>query len=305
LHRTPPPGSPLVSSDGRFYWDGTKWVPIPTPSRGGGRSVLSAALLAVILLVAGSWALDNTRVGLGLKCRYLGDALACLTLALDEVRSGLPGDRLPTVPNPTARVESPEERARREEEERLAAVARASSALQTAIGDLTANSGQLEQAAAAMSAAAEAVASAVDRMDDVYRELEDVTSRRPLGWQAQEDVCLKLEDLEITREDVDIEAESFEIADDDYEWLLSERSQYLATVQSAASDLAALIDAHPDPAAAALLRSAEEAVATTDSTAEQAAIAAAQARPKIAELTAAADARLTEGRDLATAAASC
>jgi hypothetical protein len=35
LHMTDVASQPLVSPDGRFYWDGTNWRPLPTGSAGG------------------------------------------------------------------------------------------------------------------------------------------------------------------------------------------------------------------------------------------------------------------------------
>src|SRR5437899_748627 len=53
MSQTPAPG-PQISADGRFYWDGARWAPVPgapanpTPTRLPGALLLSGATLVVV-----------------------------------------------------------------------------------------------------------------------------------------------------------------------------------------------------------------------------------------------------------------
>jgi hypothetical protein len=69
------------------------------------RVILTSVVVAVMVLVAGTWFLNSTRAGAEIKCRLFRDAGACLILALSEP-AVLPPPALP-VPE---RTESPEER---------------------------------------------------------------------------------------------------------------------------------------------------------------------------------------------------
>jgi hypothetical protein len=50
-----PPSQPQISADGKFYWDGQRWVPMP--ARAVPWKLIAVASLAILLVGAGSFAL--------------------------------------------------------------------------------------------------------------------------------------------------------------------------------------------------------------------------------------------------------
>ena len=98
-----------------------------------GSSVLASAVLAALLVFGGMWALDNTAVGLNIKCRLFRDGGACLLVALTTPTAD---EGAGSTYEPPA-TDSPEDRAARqateEAERRDQAVRHASGELGRAI----------------------------------------------------------------------------------------------------------------------------------------------------------------------------
>lgn len=269
-------------------------------------SVLASALLAVILIVAGSWALNNTAVGLNIKCRVFNDLGACFIVALTEPVVPNSGGNT-YVPPPT---ETPEERAAREaaeEQARLdAAVQDASSALGRAIDDLLGNADELMGGADDMTSAVAGVGSSADGMQSAYTALKDQTRVRPMDDFAQNDVCFALNDVGFARSDVDFAVNGFEFAKDPYTTTLESRTGYIAAVQPAVARLNAAVNANPrgvSPQQTAF--DADAALSSASTKAKAAAIKAGEAKAQVTALVKSADAWMKKARKLAASVASC
>lgn len=272
------------------------------------RSVLASALLAVILIVAGSWALNNTSIGLNIKCRVFNDLGACLIVALTEPYTpSTSGGGNTYVAPPT---ESPEQRAAREaaeEQARLdAAVQDASSALGDAIDDVSSNADDLKSDAADMASSVDDVRSSLADMQSSYNDLTTETEVKPMDDVEQGQVCVALGQVEVARGQVEVSVEQFSIARDPYDSTLADRAGYVSAVQSAAADLELANKA--DLTGASLqhtVADADAALSSAASTAKAAASKAAKAKTDVASLVKSADALMSKARGLAATVASC
>ncbi len=280
-----------------------------------GTSVLATAVLAAILVFGGLWALDNTAVGLNIKCRFFNDFGACLIVALTEPASPSDGGSggYTYEPPPT---ESPEERAAREAMEarqrRDAAVRRASAALGLAIDDLSNNADELKDAAADMASAVTGVVGSVDEgMQEAYGALKDQTEVQPMDAFAQNDVCFALNDVTFARNDVEFAVNDFGFAEDPYLTALEDRPGHVAAVKAAIADLNAAVAANPDgigtgsSTAPYTAEDGQDALVRTDLTAQAAETQAAQARADVAALLKSADEWMSEAIVLAATVAGC
>jgi hypothetical protein len=77
----PPPPGPLLSPDGRHYWDGSHWVPMPqvattTPSKSNTTIIVAAAVIGLLLIVGLVWYFGYYDTSAG-RCNR-GDLGACL-----------------------------------------------------------------------------------------------------------------------------------------------------------------------------------------------------------------------------------
>ncbi len=271
-------------------------------------SVLATALLAALLLVGGSWFLNNTVAGLNIKCRVFNDLGACFVVALTQpiVPSGDSGGDTYVPPA----TESPAERAQREAAEaqaRLDAATRdAASALGFAMDDLAGNAGDLEGAASDMASAVGDVAGSLDDMQSSYSDLKTETEVRPMDDVEQGQVCVALGQVDVARGQVDVALSQFEIAEGPYKSALTDRAGYVRAVQSGVATLNAAVAANPTGVAPQYTAAAAEAALSF--AAARARIAsgkADQARADVAKLVKAADALRAKARTLAATVASC
>lgn len=88
MSEPPPPSGPLLSPDGRYYWDGSHWVPLPGPSVGpprparpGNTSAIAVTAVVIGVLLVGSliWYFGFYDTAAG-KCNR-GDLGACVVVA--------------------------------------------------------------------------------------------------------------------------------------------------------------------------------------------------------------------------------
>jgi hypothetical protein len=278
-----------------------------------GTSVLATAVLAGVLVFGGLWAMDNTAVGLNIKCRVFNDLGACLIVALTEPASPVDSNGGWYEPAPT---ESSAERAAQEaveaQAQRDAAVRQASAALGSAIDDLSNNAGELESGAADMAAAVARVADSVaEGMQEAYGALKDQTEVQPMDDFAQNDVCFALNDVTFARNDVEFALNDFGFAKDPYMTALEDRPGHVAAVKAAIADLNATVAANPDgigtgsSTAPYTAEDGQDALAKTDLMAKAAEALAAKARADVAALLESADERVSEAIGLAAAVADC
>ncbi len=274
-----------------------------------GRSVLASALLAVVFIAAGMWALNNTTIGLNIKCRVFNDLGACVIMALTEPVSPTTGGGGPVyAPPPT---ESPEQRAAREAAEeqvrRDAAVQDASSALASAIDDLSSNADDLMSGAADMASSVKDLATSVDDgMSSAYSKLKGQTRVRPMDEFAQNDVCFALNDVEYARNDVDYAVNDVGYAEDPYTSALSDRLGYVSAVQDAIVNLNAAVAADGGRVSPQYTEAdADAALSSSASAAKAAGSKADQATGDVAALVKAANDWMTRARRLAATVASC
>src|SRR2546425_9497673 len=85
----PPPSGPIFSPDGRYYWDGTRWVPRdppPPPGQSGRPSntgpVVAVSVIVVVLVLGAIWYFGFYDTAAG-KCNR-GDVGACLVVAAQQ-----------------------------------------------------------------------------------------------------------------------------------------------------------------------------------------------------------------------------
>lgn len=277
-----------------------------------GTSVLASAILAAVLVFGGLWALDNTSIGLRIKCQVFRDVGACFVVALTEPVA-------PTVPGPLDQApptETPEQRAAREaaeeQERRDQAVRDASAALGRAIDDLTSNADDLTSGAADMAATVSDVRDSVnDGMKSSYSDLVKLTKVQPMDDVAQGDVCVGVGDVEVARGDVDVAGGDFEVAEGPYDAALEDRSGYVAAVQSAMADLQAAEAANPDglmsgsSTAPFTVDDGQAAIASADQAAQAAAAKAAKAKADVAALVKSADAIMSKANKLGRTVGGC
>jgi len=81
MSEPPPPPGPLLSPDGRHYWDGSRWVPIPqvattTPSKSNTTIIVAVAVIGLLLIVGLVWYFGYYDTSAG-RCNR-GDLGACL-----------------------------------------------------------------------------------------------------------------------------------------------------------------------------------------------------------------------------------
>lgn len=296
---TPPP---WISRDGQFYWDGARWVAFPRRARGS--SPLATAALAVLLLLGGLWVLNNTRFGVQLKCNLLGDQWACLLLAADQLTSGLPPSFVDPAPPVPVVTESPQERARREEERRAVAISNASSAIRTAIDDLNWNAHELATAAGDMSTSADDVDAALPDMEKSYDSLKAETKVRPMDSFQRDEVCFALDAVSFARDDIDFEVDDFEFETDDYLQAATARPSYVSTLRLAVERLRTSTGTEV-ARWQAVLDEAEFAEGSSTETAATASSTANAAKTRVEESSAAADVLMSDAKSLAATVAEC
>lgn len=288
-----PQQPPWLSPDGRFYWDGSRWVQLERRERGP--SVLATATLAAILIAGSLWVLNNTQLGASLRCRFLNDAIACLGLAFDQV---VTVPQLPT--RAPARTESPEEKLRREEEERRSAAA---SDVRSATDVLLANAADLESLAGDMTASAEDVTAALSDIQTVYDDLGDEVSSHPMDSFQQQGVCFALDGVAYAREGVDYAVESYGFDSDSYLSSVQDHTSHVAALESAVESLRALVGA--DPGWTSLYDSSAAAITESGARAANAEAVATEAAGVVQRTVAAADDLMKEARGLAKTVADC
>lgn len=282
-----------------------------------GSSVLASAVLAAVLVFGGLWALDNTAVGLRIKCQVFNDVGACFVAALIQPTSPTTNDYVVDddlyVAPPT---ESPEERAAREaaeaQERRDAVVRDASAALGSAIDDLTAHADELATTAEDMPAAVRDVEESVDTgMSEAYGSLKDATEVRPMDDYAQLDVCYALNEVEYARNDVDYSVNGFEYAEGPYTTALDDHADYVVAVEAAMADLAAAEAANPDgivtgsSTAPYTVEDGQAGLDDAEDAAKKTGAKASSARADIETLVASADEWMAKAQRLAAKFASC
>jgi hypothetical protein len=275
-----------------------------------GSSVLASALLAVVLVFAGMWALDNTAVGLSIKCRVFNDLGACFLDALTQPYT--PPAITPVQPQAT---ETSEERAAREaaeeQERRDEAVREADYALGQAIDALTSNADDLSSSAADIASSVDDVRDAVSDMDSAYDDFIAETNVRPMDDYQKGSVCAELGYVEAALGGVEASQGGFDAAFTPYDWALSERADTVAAVEIAMEDLSAAVAANPDgivTGSSTAPYSAEDAQAALDQTAQAAdasATKAAKAKSGLASLLKSANKLMSKANATGTSVAQC
>lgn len=275
-----------------------------------GSSVVASALLSVAIIVVGLWALNNTSIGLNIKCRYLNDLGACFLVVLTEPTG--PSRNRPEgfefVPPPT---ESPAERAIREAAARQAKldddVREASTGLASAVDDLAANTQELKTAAEEMTVGLESLErSVLEGMRDAIDVLKGQTRVRPMDEFAMNDVCFALNDVEFARNDVDLALNDVEFDSYPFETASEARAGYVAAVRSAIASLERAIAANPDGERPSIaVESGTRALAESARVAKSAASATGSASDVVARLTREADAAMSEAKQIANKVATC
>lgn len=288
----------LVSPDGRSYWNGRQWVRLVSQQRvdrqRDGPSAFQTAFFVIILLAGSLWVLNNTQLGVSLKCRFLGDAWACLTLAVDQLVT--PQQPLPAP----VRTESPEERLHRQEEEQRSAAA---SAVRTAISDLESNADDLDSLASDLDSAAGDVGNALTDMQSPYDALAAEVEGRPMDSFQQDEVCFALDDVAFARDDIDYAVDSYQFVSDPYESSALDRTGYVLALDAAVGRLTALVG--NDQAWKSLLDSAASARLETEGRFTIAQAAATEAADRVQQTVAAGDELMKSARKLAKTAADC
>ncbi len=268
-------------------------------------SAIAPALLVVLLVISGLWALDNTTPGQIFMCRAFNDLSGC-------VHAGMTGPRAPVaVPSSPPPSESPEQRAARfalEAQQRLDAdVITASVSVGIAIDNIKGNADALTSAASDMAGAVKDVsASANTGMKRAYTAVKAKTQVRPMDKSARSDVCSALEGVDTARADVDSQVDGFDSAKDAYASALSDRGGYVSTLRAAMTDLESAIAANtagviPENTAA----DADAALSSAESAAKVAATNATKATSDVKALVKTADSWLAKSRKLGATVASC
>jgi hypothetical protein len=277
-------------------------------------SVVASALLAVLLIVAGSWALNSTALGLSIKCRVFNDLGACFVAALSEPYAP-PIGRGPDAPTEPEATETPEERAAREaaaeQERRDEAVREASSALGQAIDRLTTHAEDLTNGATDMASSVDDVRSAVAEMHASYDDFVAETKVRPMDDYERGSVCAQLGGVQAALGGVEASQGGFQAASSPYESAVSNRADDVAAVESAVTDLNAAEAADPDgiitggSTAPYTAEDGQAALSQAAQTARAAAGKAAKATSDLATLVKAADSLMSKANALGGSVAGC
>ena len=276
-----------------------------------GSSVLASAVLAALLVFGGLWVLDNTSVGLRIKCQVFHDVGACFIAALSEPAA--PSGGGPVFQPPA--TESPEDRATREAAEEAErkdqAVRDASVALGRAIDDLVHNAESLNDGAADMASSVDDVRSSLDDLRSNYADMKDEAAITPMDDFQQGSVCAALGGVEAGIGGVEAAEGGFEAASSPFESALDDRGGYVAAVRSAVADLEAAEAANPDgvrSGSSGAPHTADDgraAIASADQTAKAAATKAAKAKLDVASLLKSADSIMSKASKLGKAVAGC
>ncbi len=192
------------------------------------RVAVVAAVVAVLILVAGSWFLNNTRLGLEIKCRFLNDVGACFLYELTS-----PG----TITEPPP-VEDPAVAAsRRAEEEANAAVAAASRALQRAVDDVAGAADSASREAADLSQPLSDLSQAVADEQAATDTLAEMIAAGSTGDFWADEVSFALYDVEFARDRVDFARDGVEFASYSIDDAKQHRQQLVHGVQDAIARL--------------------------------------------------------------------
>jgi hypothetical protein len=288
----------LVSPDGSAYWNGHQWVRLPRqrqPDKDrGGPSVLSTLLVAAVLVAGSVWILNNTRVGVSIKCQVLGDAFACLSIAFDQAVTP------PQFQPRPVRTESPEEAARRQHEEQVASAVQA---VRTAVAALDDNATELVNTANQLTADAADVEAALSEMRPDYDALQREVDERPMDSFQRDEVCFALDDVGFARDDVGFSVDAYGFDLEFYQSASSDRPGLESDLDSVIGHLLALVGSSSEQST--LLSSASSAAADAAMRSETAAATKSQAAANVAASVAASDEVLRDARKLAATVADC
>jgi hypothetical protein len=264
---------------------------------GRAHSLLASATLAAILLAGALWALNYTDFGRGLKCRYLNDVWACLTIAVDSV---VPDVQAPRPRLATTTPESPEERAQRERQQRIEiAVAR----VRSTISDLRTATAEVESSADSAADAAASVDAALAGIDSAQAALASETRKRPMSAFQQDEVCFALDEVLFAKDDHDFALDDYDLERESYLGAVADHRMYVSALERAKDELNSAVGT--DSTWARLAADAESTL--TDAAAQLAAVEAvvAEAAALVGEAVRAADAKLAKSRELASTIAPC
>jgi len=199
-------------------------------------------------VLVGLWALNNTVLGLNVKCRLLNDFGACLLIAITEVSA--PSVEYSLPPEEQARIQAEEDaRVQADAEARRLralddAVQAAAWDLDFAVDELTAIAEGVSDAAGNATDSVEDVAEAVADMWDAYADLE-AEAYGPVDDYHSDRVGYALDSVGYAQDGVGYAVESVgwdaEIIEDG----LAERADLLGGVESAMGDLESALAASP------------------------------------------------------------
>ena len=285
----------LVSPDGGHYWNGTKWVSQPRPTRGP--SVLHTAFLAALLLLGGAWFLNNTRLGVSIKCQYLNDGVACLQLLVTGVA--------PTGPTVPAAIPAPatENPAVTAERQRQAAISDAAENVRNSTGDVLSNGDDINSDAQDMSSDADDVQSSLQDVQDAYASLQAETRKKPMNAIQQDDVCVALDDVSVAKDSQDADVDYFEADKETFDSDSSARTGLVGDLSSALASLRQLDGANP--AWTQVLNSGDAALSPSAGSVTSATSTATDAQTRVSTAEGAARKVLTDGKSLAATVAQC
>lgn len=210
------------------------------------RAGIAAGLIACLILFGGLWALNNTRVGLKMRCEVFNDVGACFTYALTE----------PIIPQAPV-VQATEDPATKEERERQAAAAevqrKADAAVAEAVSDLEWAVEALANVANDAADEAEALGDPTDELRQavederaVMEELADMIAAGPTDEFWTDDVSFKLDDVSFARDDVDFARDGVEFSSYALDDARTQRDKLAADVRAAIAALESAQRRYPD-----------------------------------------------------------
>ncbi len=208
-----------------------------------GRVVVSSVVAAIVVLLAGTWLLNSTRVGVDIRCGLLNDVGACFLRALSE-----PAGALPVVTAVPRRTESPHERAARHARERQARldedVTIASAQLLSAVDDVRSNAGVLDSAARSVDDSVDTVAEGVRELRNSRAQVEQLARARS-GDFWEDDLAIALDDVKLAHEDVVFALDTVASARESYDEARRERGTLEGQAGRAVARLRTAVEANP------------------------------------------------------------